>query len=244
MSEPNYMDMANKISNMLNEKISYDQSVDEVLTDLIKMDNVGQDGGVLLDKIVDNLTGGGVNNDMPSIPQIQPKEINENYFEGGGVKTGEDKEETEEESGEDKKNTGEDKEETEEESGEDKKETEEESGEDKKETEKESGEDKKETEKESGEDKKNTEEDKKEETEEDEEESSSSDYEEDENETNEIKLNLYEEFLKHYEDKEPDISPAYDDNIYDSLFGGSSSSGNETKTKIKIITRFPYMIRY
>ena len=68
------------------------ETVEQVLTDLIKMDNTGQDGGIMIDDLMDNMTGGdakGKTTDKTTKQQdiisIQPKEINENYFEGGNA---------------------------------------------------------------------------------------------------------------------------------------------------------------
>ena len=111
-TEINYMEMANKISAMLENKLKDEEkeieakSVDKVLTDLIHMDNTGdsnQAGGVAIETLVENMTGGNSKNILggekkekdirsPTDSQtefITNKPTNENLFEGGYISNSE-----------------------------------------------------------------------------------------------------------------------------------------------------------
>lgn len=175
MSETSYIDMANKIALMLNNKIDETTTKEEIanvtdtLTELIHMENVEQntqEGGMTIETLMDNMTGGNNNatSTKETIYNITSKNINDNYFEGGGGgKTG---------SGED---SGEDSEEVD-----------------------------------------------------------SADEEEEDIGQSYSSVNFYEEFLKHYNDREIN-------NMYENV---NMSGGNKQEDKIKIISRFPYMVRY
>lgn len=184
MSESSYIDMANKIALMLNNKIDETTTNEEIanvtdtLTELIHMENVEhntQEGGMTIETLMDNMTGG--NNNATSLKEtketiynITSKNINDNYFEGGG-KVGNEEE--------DFSNSEEDSEEY----------------------------------------------------------LNNSDSEEEDDdgpETSYSSVNFYEEFLKHYNDREIN-------NMYENV---NMTGGNKQEDKIKIISRFPYMVRY
>ena len=113
--------MANKISLMLNEKINEQinepkdniTTVEDTLTELIHMDTITQEGGIAIENLMDNMTGGNAKNnkknnktDNEEIFNVVKKTINDNYFEGGGKDT-KDSEEEESET-DDENNTGSD----------------------------------------------------------------------------------------------------------------------------------------
>lgn len=185
MSESSYIDMANKIAMMLNNKIDETTTKEEIanvsdtLTELIHMENVEQntqEGGMTIETLMDNMTGGNNNatSTKETIYNITSKNINDNYFEGGGkTESGENSEE------EDFNNIGED--------------------------------------------------DNEEESEED-----FNDSEDDGLDQSYSSVNFYEEFLKHYNDREIN-------NMYENV---NMTGGNKQEDKIKIISRFPYMVRY
>lgn len=94
-TELNYMEMANKISIMLENKlISEDnkkepeaKSVNDVLTDLIHMDNpadANQAGGVAIETLVENMIGGNSKGNNPNLrmggnspnSQVNNKQVN------------------------------------------------------------------------------------------------------------------------------------------------------------------------
>lgn len=226
------MDMANKISIMLNEQLEINNSTDkkdeanrgenetveEVLTDLIKMDK--QDGGIMIDELLKNMTGGNTaqtgknkkdeEKNQDQIIDIQPKEINENYFEGGNAAetdsrttTRRDKEEPDgaDEKDEDEKDNNPHTETKTEKKDEDDDET---------------NNPQTETQQNKLYDDENEEED-------DEDEDDEEDYGAD-------TIDLFKDFLKHYDEKE--IKNEY-------MLGG-----NEQLTNVKIISHFPYMLRY
>ena len=189
MSESSYIDMANKIALMLNNKIDETTTKEEIanvtdtLTELIHMENVEQntqEGGMTIETLMDNMTGGNnnANSTKETIYNITSKNINDNYFEGGTIgNNGENSEEGNEE--EDFNNIGEDA-------------NEEESEED------------------------------------------FNDSEDDGPDQSYSSVNFYEEFLKHYNDREIN-------NMYENV---NMSGGNKQEDKIKNISRFPYMVRY
>ena len=103
MEESNYIDMANNINSYLekycgitNDEQTKNESVEDVLTKLIHMDKTkeNQEGGIIVDDLVENLTGGNVKKEdkketkNPIISSI--KEIDENLLEGGSKKTSTD----------------------------------------------------------------------------------------------------------------------------------------------------------
>ena len=188
MSESSYIDMANKIAMMLNNKIDETTTKEEIanvtdtLTELIHMENVEQntqEGGMTIETLMDNMTGGNNNatSTKETIYNITSKNINDNYFEGGTIENEEQKSEENSEE-EDFNNIGEDSEE------------------------------------ESEDDFNNS--------------------EDDGLDQSYSSVNFYEEFLKHYNDREIN-------NMYENV---NMSGGNKQEDKIKIISRFPYMVRY
>ena len=93
--------LANKILLMLNEK--YDSfSTDNIITESNKNTSKNTVGGISIDEIEENLTGGSLEKSdkkPKDISVIVPKEINENLLEGGDVEEDtEDSESYEEES--------------------------------------------------------------------------------------------------------------------------------------------------
>lgn len=189
--ESSYIDMANKISLMLNEKINEQinepknniTTVEDTLTELIHMDTITQEGGIAIENLMDNMTGGNAKNNKKNnetnneeIFNVVKKTINDNYFEGGGKTNGEEESETdgEEESETDGENNT-----------------------------------------------RNNGFDSEEES-------------EDNSENSYASIDYYAEFLKHYNDREfKDMQTNID--------GGNNEEQND---KIKIISRFPYMVRY
>lgn len=239
MEESNYIDMANNLNNYLEKYcgITKDEgqkvdSVEDVLTQLIHMDEdkKKQEGGIIIDDIVENLTGGNnvKNSDntnkktkQKDIIQITPKELDANLLEGGG-KTQESTEQT------DNKEYNSNSDYSEEESKQINKEDN--KHDDNKTQEKPT------TEPTDIKDNK---------PKDSEEESSDSDYSEEE-EYSDISggcnedITLYQQnqkdmfslFLKHYQDKECNYS----------ISGGNSDKINNNK--IQIIPMFPYLLRY
>lgn len=184
--ESSYIDMANKISLMLNNKINEQinepkdniATVEETLTELIHMDTTTQEGGIAIENLMDNMTGGNAKNNNKNnetnneeIFNVVKKTINDNYFEGGGK----DSKDSEEESETDDEN--------------------------------------------------NTENDNDFYSEEESEDNSENGY---------ASVDYYAEFLQHYNDRE------FKD-MQTNIAGGNSEEQND---KIKIISRFPYMVRY
>lgn len=93
--------LANKILLMLNEK--YDSfSTNNIITESNKNTSKNTVGGISIDEIEENLTGGSLEKSdkkPKDISVIVPKEINENLLEGGDVEEDtEDSESYEEES--------------------------------------------------------------------------------------------------------------------------------------------------
>lgn len=188
--ESSYIDMANKISLMLNEKINEQinepkdniATVEETLTELIHMDTTTQEGGIAIENLMDNMTGGNAKNNKKNnkidnetnneeIFNVVKKTINDNYFEGGGKDTRDSEEESETD---DESNTGNDNDFYSEEES------------------------------------------------------------EDNSENGYASVDYYAEFLQHYNDRE------FKD-MQTNIAGGNSEEQND---KIKIISRFPYMVRY
>ena len=96
MEESNYIDMANNINSYLekycgitNDEQTKNESVEDVLTKLIHMDKSkeNQEGGIIVDDLVENLTGGNVKKENKKEPKelviTSIKEFDENLLEGG-----------------------------------------------------------------------------------------------------------------------------------------------------------------
>lgn len=105
-TQSEYMEIADKISKMVNEKLTKQnaqdpepqpteqqlttpETVDDALKDLIHMDKkeetANQDGGVSIEEVMENLTGGNanVNGEVPL--KVVEKNVDEDLFEGGGI---------------------------------------------------------------------------------------------------------------------------------------------------------------